>query len=131
MKTINLRSPYFDGTNYTYSKVRMKIYLQLIDYHLWLNVSKDPYNPIKIANNIEELKLENEFNEHDIKKKCFFDVSAINCLYCALSNDEFNRVSMCCSAYEIWKTLEVTHEGINQVKETKINMIIKWMQMNL
>ena len=30
---------------------------------------------------------------------------------------------MCCSAYEIWKTLEVTHEGTNQVKETKISML--------
>ena len=78
----------------------MKIYLQSIDYELWLNVSKDLYIPIKIVNNIEELKLENEFDEHDIKK-CSFNASAINYLYCALSNDEFKRVSMCCFAYEI------------------------------
>ena len=30
---------------------------------------------------------------------------------------------MCCSAYEIWKTREVTHEGTNQVKKTKISML--------
>ena len=73
----------------------MKIYLQSIDYELWLNVSKGPYIPIKIVNKIEELKLENEFDEHDIKK-CSFMASAINYLYCALSNDELNRVSVCC-----------------------------------
>ena len=89
------RPPYFDGSNYTYWKARMKIYLQSIDYELWLNVSKGPFIPIKIVNNIEELKLENEFDEHDIKK-CSFNASVINYLYCALSNKEFNRVSMCC-----------------------------------
>ena len=49
----------------------MKIYLQSIDYELWLNVSKGPFIPIKIVNNIEELKLENGFDEHDIKKMFF------------------------------------------------------------
>ena len=65
----------------------------------------------------------NEFDEHDVKKKSSFNPSAINYLYCALSNDEFNRVSMCRSTYEIWKTLEVTHEGTNQVKEAKMSML--------
>ena len=92
------RPPYFDGINYTYWKARMKIYLQSVDYELWLNVSKGPSIQIKIVNNIEKLKLENEFNEHDIKK-CYFNASAINYLYCALSNDEFNRVSMCMLAH--------------------------------
>ena len=73
--------PYFDGTNYTYWKARMKIYLQSIDYELWLNVSKGPYIPINV-----------------------FNAS----LCCALSSDEFNRVSRCCLTYEIWKTLELT-----------------------
>ena len=110
------RPPYFDGSNYTYSKARTKIYLQSIDYPLWLNVNKGHYIPINIVNNIEELKMEDEFDEHDMKK-CSFNASVINCLYCALNNDEFNRVSMCSSAYENWKTLKVTHEGTNQVKE--------------
>ena len=65
------RPPYFDGTNYIHWKARMKIYLQYVDYHLWLNVSKGPYIPIKIVNNIEVPKIEEEFDEHD-KKKMFF-----------------------------------------------------------
>ena len=63
--------------------------------------------------------MKDEFDEHDMKK-CSFNASALNRLYCALSNDEFNRVSTCSSSYEIWKTLEVTYERTNQVKETKI-----------
>ena len=45
-------------------------------------------------------------------------------LYCALDVNEFNRISTCTSAKEIWDRLEVTHEGTNQVKESKINMLV-------
>ena len=31
---------------------------------------------------------------------------------------------MCSLAYKIWKILEVTHEGTNQAKETKISMLV-------
>ena len=59
----------------------MKIYLP-VDYQLWLNVSNGSYLPIKIVNNIEVPKLENEFDEHDMKK-CSLNASVISCLYCA------------------------------------------------
>ena len=48
----------------------------------------------------------------------------MNVLYCALDANEFNRVSVCTSAKEIWDTLEVTHEETNQVNESKINMLV-------
>ena len=48
----------------------------------------------------------------------------MNLLYCALSTSEFNRISTCTSAKEIWDKLEVTHEGINQVKESKISILV-------
>ena len=54
----------------------------------------------KIVNNIEIPKIKGEFDEQDMKKSSF-DGSAINYLYSALINNEFNRVSMCSWAYEI------------------------------
>ncbi|KAI5668718.1 hypothetical protein M9H77_18571 [Catharanthus roseus] len=42
---------------------------------------------------------------------------AMNILSCALDASEYNRVSGCDSAHEMWKLLEVTHEGTNQVKD--------------
>ena len=57
-------------------------------------------------------------------KKCSCNAKAINCLYCALSKDEFNRISMYYSAQQIWNTLEITHEGTIQVKESKISMLV-------
>lgn len=36
---------------------------------------------------------------------------------------EYSRVSQCESAKQIWDTLFVAHEGTNQVKESKLNML--------
>ena len=52
------------------------------------------------------------------------NAKAMNILYCALDANEFNRISTCMSAKKIWDRLEVTHEGTNQVKESKINMLV-------
>ena len=48
----------------------------------------------------------------------------MNVPYCALNANKFNRISICTSTKEIWDTLEVTHEKNNQVKESKINMLV-------
>ena len=48
----------------------------------------------------------------------------MNTLICALSSEEFNRVSTCKTAKEMWDKLKVTHEGTSQVKETKINLLV-------
>ena len=52
------------------------------------------------------------------------NAKAINALYCALSVSEFNRISSNNSAKEICNRSEVTHEGTNQVKEIKVNMLV-------
>ena len=41
----------------------------------------------------------------------------MNTLFCSLSHKEFNRISICTAAKEIWDTLEVTYKGTGQVKE--------------
>lgn len=56
----------------------------------------------------------------------------MNVLHCGLNADEFNRISMCNNAKEIWDTLEVTHKCTNQVKESKVNIIVhKYYLFNL
>ena len=44
-------------------------------------------------------------------------------LVCGIGPDEFNRVSSCESAKEIWDCLKTAHEGTEQVKESKIDML--------
>ncbi|GAV77669.1 UBN2 domain-containing protein, partial [Cephalotus follicularis] len=38
--------------------------------------------------------------------------------------NEFNHISSCDTAKEMWDLLEVTYEGTNQVKESKISMLV-------
>ena len=52
------------------------------------------------------------------------NAKAMNTLICALCLKEFNQVLTCKTAKEMWDKLKVTHEGINQVKETKINILV-------
>ena len=62
---------------------------------------------------------------NELEKKTFaLNVKAMNALFCALDKNEFNRVSVCETAFDIWHTLEVTHEGTSRVKESKINLLL-------
>ena len=48
----------------------------------------------------------------------------MNILFCALSMEEFNWIQSCKTAKDLWNTLEVTHEGTNQVKKSKISILV-------
>jgi hypothetical protein len=41
----------------------------------------------------------------------------MNCLYCAFNSKEFNEISSCNSAKEIWEKLEATYEESSQIEE--------------
>jgi len=57
-----------------------------------------------------------------IKKKMIsIDAKAMNTLYCALNKNEFNRIISYKNAKDI---LKVPHKGTNQVKESKIDMLV-------
>ena len=122
------RPPFFNGTNYTYWKTRMRIYLQAVDYHIWRVITKGPHQPTHLVNGIITPKSEEEWDDNDIKQ-AELNAKAMNLLFCALDPSEFNRISNCISAKEIWDTLEVTHEGTHQVKTTKVNMLIHTYEM--
>ena len=38
--------------------------------------------------------------------------------------NEYTRICQYKSAKKIWRLLEITHEGTNQVKESKINLLV-------
>ncbi|GAV66090.1 UBN2 domain-containing protein [Cephalotus follicularis] len=57
------------------------------------------------------------------------NAKAKHIIICAINSSDFNRVSYCISAKEIWDRLEVTYEGTNQVKEAKISMLVHNYEM--
>nr|GEV72408.1 zf-CCHC domain-containing protein/UBN2 domain-containing protein [Tanacetum cinerariifolium] len=46
-------------------------------------------------------------------------------IYNALTRKEYERIFMCSTAKEIWKTLLITHQGNSQVKDNKINLLVQ------
>ncbi|GMJ07081.1 hypothetical protein HRI_004377300 [Hibiscus trionum] len=48
---------------------------------------------------------------------------ALHFIFCALSLNIYEKMSSCESAKEVWDKLEVTYEGTNEVKETKICLL--------
>ncbi|GJS49898.1 hypothetical protein Tco_0600019 [Tanacetum coccineum] len=46
-------------------------------------------------------------------------------IYNALARKEYERIFMCNTTKEIWKTLLITHQGNSQVKDNKINLLVQ------
>src|ERR1700732_5611262 len=46
-------------------------------------------------------------------------------MQCALTSYEFDKVSSCSTAKEMWDKLETTYEGTSLVKESKIGVLIR------
>ncbi|XP_049394800.1 uncharacterized protein LOC125859121 [Solanum stenotomum] len=52
------------------------------------------------------------------------NVRAISLLYCAVSGAEYDKISTCETAKEMWDKLEVTYEGTTKVKEAQISSLV-------
>ena len=68
-------------------------------------------------------KPKQEWNECE-RRNFQLNAKVVFTLQCAMDRNEYNRICQCKSAKEIWKLLEITHEGTNQVKESKINLLV-------
>ncbi|XP_069146035.1 uncharacterized protein [Solanum lycopersicum] len=67
-------------------------------------------------------KTRQQYNEAD-RKKIEKGYTAKKLLVCGIGSEEFNRIFACESAKEIWDCLRTGHEGTEQVKESKIDML--------
>ena len=112
------RPPHFFNSNYKFWKARMGIFIQINDYACWNIIENGPVMPTKITKKWEILKPQDEWTPLDTKD-IQNNVKTIRTLYYALDVNEFNRISICEIAKEIWDKLKVTHEETNQVKESK------------
>ena len=99
------RPPFFDGNDYPYWKIRMRVFLQALDYEIWEIVCDGSFIPRK-----------NVLSELD-KKNMTLNSKAMNALFCALDKKEFHRVSNCSNAYEIWRKLEIVYEETTSEEE--------------
>ncbi|MQM15590.1 hypothetical protein Taro_048535 [Colocasia esculenta] len=68
-------------------------------------------------------KPKEEWTDEDRKKKSL-NSKAKSFMCCALSKQEFNRISTCKIAKDIWGKLKLTYERKNNVKETRIDILV-------
>ncbi|GKE17379.1 hypothetical protein Tco_1424956, partial [Tanacetum coccineum] len=61
----------------------------------------------------------------DLKKRLAKNNEAKMVIYNALPRKEYERIFMCSTTKEIWKTLLITHQGNSQVKENKIDLLVQ------
>ncbi|GAV57354.1 LOW QUALITY PROTEIN: UBN2 domain-containing protein, partial [Cephalotus follicularis] len=81
----------------------MTIFLQSLDYQLWHIIVNGPRIPTRTIEGVVSLKPENEFNDNDFILQLNSKVKHV--LFCAIGP-------------------KVTYEGTNQVKESKISMLV-------
>ncbi|MQM17024.1 hypothetical protein Taro_049990 [Colocasia esculenta] len=108
------RPPLFDGEDYNYWKIRMEFFLQGLDFQLWSIIEE---GDLVVLNSRENWT-------KDDKKKISLNCKAKSILCCALTKKEFNRISACKSAMEMWEKLRITYDGTDKVKETRIDILV-------
>ena len=118
------RPPMFSGMNYAFWKIRMKVFMESIDSFIWEAVVHGPYVPMQVVKYEEVAKQRSEWSESE-KKKAQYDLVAKNIITSSLIMDEFFRISQCSSTKEMWEVLEVTHEGIEDMKRSRKHSLIQ------
>ena len=48
-----------------------------------------------------------------------------------MDRSEYNRICQCKSVKEFWRLIEITYEGTNQVKQSKINLHVQSYELFL
>ena len=79
-----LISPLFDGTNYTYWKVRMKVFLQALGEQVWQAIEVGWIKPKEALMDWDEATI----------KAANFNSRALNALFCRVTNEEFKKILM-------------------------------------
>ncbi|MQM10149.1 hypothetical protein Taro_043038 [Colocasia esculenta] len=100
------RPPFFNGTDCTYWKNRMQVFLRAQNYEIRKVVEVGPY---------ENLGEEETWTREQIRRATL-NYSAMNMIQCVVHPKEYSRISMCKSAKEMWDKLELLYEGTSQVE---------------
>ncbi|GAV71319.1 UBN2 domain-containing protein [Cephalotus follicularis] len=123
------KPPFFDGNIYGHWKAKMTIFIQSLDYNLWDLVVDGPNLPtVTLENGVVVPKPRNLYDDND-RRRDQINSKAKHIIIYAINSNDFNRISSCIFAKEIWDRLEVTYEGTNQVKEAKNSMLVQEYEM--
>ena len=103
-------TPLFDGLNYAFWNVRMRVYLQAQGVYVWkmiVNAYDIPANPPTYACSIERKHYED-------------NSKAMNAILSGLTETVFVKVMHCETVKEIWDKLKNIYEGDDKFKGEKL-----------
>ncbi|GKB23354.1 hypothetical protein Tco_0862755 [Tanacetum coccineum] len=120
------RPPLFESDSFIYLKNRFETYVKSKDLDLWHVITNGDFQPIQQnpKTKLDEV-IPIEKQSDDLKKRLAKNNEAKIVIYNALPIKEYERIFMCNTVKEIWKTLLITHQGNNQVKDNKINLLVQ------
>ncbi|MQL68696.1 hypothetical protein Taro_001007, partial [Colocasia esculenta] len=90
--------PFFDGEDYQYWKMRMECFIRGTDFDLWQVIEQGDF--AILGETTSTLSIADK------------------------RNIEFSRLSACRTAKEMWDKLQVTYEGTDRVKQTRIDILV-------
>ena len=106
----------------------MDCYLKFVHYDIWYIVRHGDIIPRKKVDDIFVDKVHEELDDED-KIMLSKNVKAKFFLICGLVRNIYNSVDQASSAHDMWKMLEITHQGTSSMKETKINILVQQYEM--
>ncbi|GJY27212.1 zf-CCHC domain-containing protein [Tanacetum coccineum] len=120
------RPQLFESDGFIYWKNRFETYVKSKDLDLWHIITDGDFphsqnNPETKKDEIVPFHKQND----DLKNKHAKNNEAKMVIYNALPRKEYERIFMCQTAKEIWDTLLITHQGNNQVKANKIDLLVQ------
>jgi hypothetical protein len=119
--------PYFDGTNYCYWKIRMRVFLQAMNMKVWFCVKNGWTKP---ETNEDEWS-KDELNERQ------FNFIGLNSIVMAISDEVFKRIYARINEFEtskeVWDILETTYECTdeNLKKEKLMNLAYRFEEIRM
>ncbi|XP_075080130.1 uncharacterized protein LOC142165487 [Nicotiana tabacum] len=121
--TSQVRASYFNGQHFSHWKVRMEIFAKAYDVKVWRVIKKGNY-PLPAATPPLDDPKDIDLYTKEQMEVVQVNIKARNLLHNAISGEEYEKISSCDIAKEMWDKLEVTYEGTIKVKEIHINMLV-------
>ncbi|KAL4365335.1 hypothetical protein AHAS_Ahas07G0095800 [Arachis hypogaea] len=83
--------PYFNGTNYSYQKETMRIFIQATDDKLWKIIMNEPEIPTNLTLEGQVIPKEDGESTKKENEKVESNEKAINMMHCAINFEEYKK----------------------------------------
>jgi hypothetical protein len=118
-RTSTSKPPLFDGTNFSFWKVRMRTYLMALGVDVWDVVETGYIKPVVLASKDDKLEF-------------IFNAKGMNAILNGLAEAEFVKLMHLQTTKEMWDKLISSYEGNEKVKDAKLQTFrLKFEQLKM